>query len=125
MNTARSRQREARNIEPIQIDVRCNTSLSQIIDPDGVLFEAPGVIALKFKRRQGKQVEILVLFDPVALKETEELSRVKFVLPQNGIVKKTAILNIKINITGPPGVTEKWAKKINTKAILRLINTGA
>lgn len=114
----------ARKMVPIEVRVRCNVTTSAKIDPDGVLFESPGVIALKFKQNRRGQSKVEVYFDPVSLKNTEELSKLVFRHPRKGVGRKSIVLNFRITVRGPPNLVEAWAKKFDTKAILRQIDGG-
>lgn len=124
MMAVQSARDKARKLVPIELRVRSNVTTSTKIDPDGVLFESPGVIALKFKRNRRGQSKVEVYFDPVSLKNTEELSKLVFRHPREGVGRKSIVLNFRITVTGPPNLIEAWAKKFDTKAILRQIDGG-
>ena len=95
---------------------------SQTIDPDNVVFERPGVIALKLKGYDEGKATVEVYFDPVSLKDTKTLSVVDLKMPKNGVDKKTAVLNATIHISGPASEVEAWAKRIDTKGVLAQID---
>jgi len=109
---------------PIELQITLNTSQRQTIDPDMVVFEKSGVIALIVDKKDEKRNRLLVFFDPVALKETKTLSRVDFKQPEGGVVKKTAVLNATIEISGPAAEIKAWAQRINTGLILGQIDSG-
>ena len=119
-------QIEAENAkkEPIEISLQFNSNPGQAIDPDAVVFEKPGVIALKFKiSGDEEKVRIAVYCDPVHLKETKTLSRVDLSDKQNkGVTKKTTVQNATIELTGPAAVVEAWAKGIATSKVLSQID---
>jgi hypothetical protein len=119
-------QLEAENAkkEPIEINLQFNSNPGQAIDPDAVVFERPGVIALKFKTSGDEEkVRIAVYFDPVHLKDTKTLSRVDLSDKQNtGVMNKTTVQNATIELIGPTAVVEQWAKGIATGKVLSQID---
>ncbi|MBI3754892.1 MAG: hypothetical protein HY265_01860 [Deltaproteobacteria bacterium] len=117
-------QMEAEKKAPVEIRVNLNSNPSQTIDPDNVVFEKPGVIALRLKEGEEDKAKIEIYFDPVSLKDTKTLSVVDLKMPKDGVDKKTAVLNATISISGPANEVEAWAKKIDTKAVLGQIDAG-
>jgi hypothetical protein len=119
-------QIEAENAkkEPIEISLQFNSNPSQAIDPDAVVFEKPGVIALKFKTSGDQEnIRIAVYCDPVHLKETKTLSRVDLSDKQNkGVANKTTVQNATIELIGPAAVVEAWAKGIATGKVMSQID---
>jgi hypothetical protein len=111
--------------EPIEVSLRFNSNPGQAIDPDAVLFERPGVIALKFKSGgDADKIRVAVYCDPVHLKDTQKLSRVNMSdNPAKGVLKKTTVLNATIEMSGPTAVVEVWAKGIATGKILGQIDS--
>jgi hypothetical protein len=109
--------------DPIQVEVHINQNPGNTIDPDGVLLEKPGVIAIKTgsDKENGKS-RVLVAFDPIALKQTGTLSRLDLKMPEDGVTSKTAVLNIVVNLDGPASEVESWVKKIDTGKILGQIS---
>ena len=113
---------EARK-EPVEVSLQFNSNPGQTIDPDAVVFERPGVIALKFKAGDEDKVRIAVYCDPVHLKDTKTLSRVDLSDKQDkGVTKKNAVLNVVIEMTGPAAVVEGWAKGIATDKVLAQVD---
>jgi hypothetical protein len=109
--------------EPIQINVQFNSNPGTTIDPDAVIFERPGVIALiRQEDKSTDKAEINVYVDPVALKDTKQLSTVKMSYPEDGVTKRVAVLNATITLHGPKTEIETWAKRIDTKKVLAQIN---
>lgn len=109
--------------EPIGVNLHCNSNPYATIDPDAVMFEKAGVIALKHASdNNSKTVRISVYFDPVALKSTKELSRVDMKMPEGGVAQKTALLNMTVEISGPPAEVESWVKRIDTGKVLAQIS---
>ncbi|HKZ46559.1 MAG TPA: hypothetical protein VJ202_04165 [Thermodesulfobacteriota bacterium] len=115
-------QMEAEKKEPVEIRVNFNSNPSQTIDPDNLVFEKPGVIALKLKGYDEGKATVEVYFDPVSLKDTKTLSVVDLKMPKEGVDKKTTVLNATITLSGPASEVEAWAKKIDTKAVLSQID---
>jgi hypothetical protein len=110
--------------DPLDLQIRLNTSQTQTLDSDMILLEKPGVIALITDNRDEKKNRLLVLFDPDVLKDTKTLSRVELKQPKEGVSKKNAVLNATIEIIGPAAVTKAWVKQINTGAVLGQIDSG-
>ena len=110
--------------DPIRVDLHLNSNPGATIDPDAVVFERPGVIALKNKvGGDDQQLQVVVYCDPVKLKETETLSRVDLsVNPDPGVKTKTTIRHLAIEMTGPKDVVEEWSKKIDTQKVLAQID---
>ena len=107
---------------PIEIRININSSSGEAIDPDGVLFERAGVIALKEKNdATDEKGKVRVFFDPVNLKDTKELSKVDMKMPEKGVSSKTAVFNITIEFDGPTTEIEAWAKKIESGKVLAQI----
>lgn len=109
--------------EPVEINVSLNDYANQTIDPDSVVFEKPGVIALRLKQdaSDADKAAIVAYFDPVALKETKTLSSIKYKMPE-GVDTKTTVLNATVRLSGPSAEVEAWAKKMDTKGILSQID---
>ena len=111
--------------EPIAVSLRFNSNPNATIDPDAVVFERPGVIALKnVSDPSSEKIRIAVYFDPVALKDTKQLSRVDLKQPENGTSKRTLMLNATIELSGPVADVEAWAKRIDTKKVLAQIDAA-
>jgi hypothetical protein len=109
--------------EPIEVSVRLNNNPGAVIDPDAVVFEHHGVIALKSNVENGTE-RIAVYFDPVALKETKQLSRVDLKQPEDGVAKRTLVMNVSIEVSGPPAEIEPWVKKVDVSKVLAQIDSG-
>jgi hypothetical protein len=109
---------------PIEIRIMLNTYETQTLDSDMIVFEKPGVIALIVDYKDENRNRLIVCFDPVTLKETKTLSRMELKQPDDGVSKKTAVLNATIEIIGPASETKAWAKQINIGAVLGQIDSG-
>jgi hypothetical protein len=111
--------------EPINVDVNFNYGSGATIDPDAVVFEKPGVIALRSTDGgETEKVRVTVYFDPVSLKNTKQLSRVEMKTPEGGITRRSSVLNITIQLHGPTAEVEAWAKKIDTGKVLAQIDAA-
>jgi hypothetical protein len=71
--------------EELTVNIQFNMNPYAGIDPDGVLFEKSGVIALADSDVSNSSGQVYVYFDPVALRETETLSKVELSTPQDGV----------------------------------------
>jgi hypothetical protein len=113
------------NKEPVRVNVQFNSGAGAVIDPDAVLFEHPGVIALRSQDSgtPGK-VRVVIYCDPVSLKDTKQLSRVALKQPEGGIAKRTAVLNATVEFDGPTAEVEPWAKKVDTRKILAQLDAA-
>ena len=109
--------------EPIDVDVQLNSNPGATIDPDAVLFEKAGLIAVKSidESNAGKE-RIWIYFDPVNLKDTKQLSRVDLKLPDGGVAKRNIVLNATIELQGPTADVEALAKQVDTHAVLGQID---
>jgi hypothetical protein len=112
---------QAERKEPIAIDIRINRYQIAAIDPDGVVLEKPGFIALAGKSSRNGMARVRCFFDPVALKETETLSQVNLPHPKDGLAGKTEVGNIVIDLEGPEKEIHEWVKRINISAVLKRI----
>ncbi len=109
--------------EPIAVSVRFNSNPGATIDPDAVVFERSGVIALKnVSDPSSEKIRIAIYVDPVALKETKQLSRVDLKQPEGGVSKRTVMLSATIELSGPAADVEAWAKRVDTKKVLAQID---
>jgi hypothetical protein len=109
--------------DPVQVSVSFNSNPGAVIDPDMVVFERPGVIALKSGVENGSE-RIAVYCDPVSLKDTKQMSRVEMKQPEGGVAKKTLVLNVTIEVTGPTAGIEPWVKLVDVKKVLAQIDSG-
>lgn len=108
--------------DPVNISLRFNSNPSTTIDPDAVVFENPGVIALKSKQTDADKLQIMIFYDPVKLKETQTLA--SFDLNDSarpGISDKTIVHNITIEFDGPSEIIEDWSKQVANDDVLAQI----
>ncbi len=109
--------------EPIEVSVQLNSNPGAVIDPDAVVFEHPGVIALKSNVESGTE-RIDIYFDPVSLKETKQLSRVDLKKPEEGVTRRTLVMSVAVEVSGPAAEIEPWVKKVDSKKVLSQIDAG-
>ncbi|MBI4428141.1 MAG: hypothetical protein HY562_03395 [Ignavibacteriales bacterium] len=109
---------------PIRIDVYFNRGENETIDPDGVLFEGMGFIALKSVQGENEgNTRVRVYFDPSSLKDTKTLSRIDFNQGQGAKKSsKTSVKYVTVEFVGPIVPVETWAKKLNTKTVLSQVD---
>jgi len=111
------------NKEPIEVHIVFNNGGEFAIDPDAVLFEKTGVIALKQKDEgTDEKGEVAIYVDPVALKNTKQLSKAELRIPEKGTTSKTAVFNVVVRLHGPMEAIEAWAKSVDTGKILAQID---
>jgi hypothetical protein len=114
--------------DQLGLRISMNISGEWPIDPDNVVFEKPGVIAFVAKGDDTGEVlgngksSIIVFFDPIALKDTKQLSKVVLKHPKDGVASKTTIETAWVVLSGPLEEIKAWANRIDTTAILNLID---
>lgn len=109
---------------PIEVDVSLNQSGYEPIDPDLVVLEKPGLIALKTGQGDegDPQVTVTVFFQPSALKDTKKLSKVE--VKTGTVPAKTSVVSVIIKVEGPAGDVEEWVKRMDTKTVLAQIDAA-
>jgi len=93
------------------------------IDPDAVVFESPGAIALRDTDVEGEEGQVTVYLDPVALRQTETLSKVEIKTPDDGVTSKSGVYNVTISLHGTIADIEAWVKSFNTGEMLAVIDS--
>jgi len=109
--------------EDMSVDVQFNVNPQTGIDPDAVFFEKPGVIALTNYDTARKSGQLVVYFDPVALRETETLSKVELKTPDDGVKNRAGVYNVTISLNGEVADMESWVGNFDTKAVLAVIDS--
>jgi hypothetical protein len=109
--------------EQLSVNVQFNSGAYAAIDPDGVVFESPGVIALRDSDVAGESGTVTVYLDPVALRETETLSSLELKTPDDGVANKTGIFNIQISLQGAIADAEAWVQSFDTAKMLSVIDS--
>ena len=99
-----------------------NRNAYQEIDPEGVVWETPGAIALRLDAGDPANAKLLLAFDPRALADTQSLSLISladsFATPT---AEKSAVRTVVVELTGPEAVVTAWAETVDRAAILGLI----
>jgi hypothetical protein len=105
--------------ENMTVYVQLNMNPTVGIDPDAVVLERSGVIALRDKDDpSGEKGNVTVYVDPVALKATEELSKIELRTDQNGVSNRTGVYHVVIQLNGTLGDIESWVKSFDYGAML-------
>jgi len=106
----------------LSANIQFNANSYAGIDPDGVLFEGPGYIALREQQVSEDTGQVVIYFDPVALRETETLSKVELKTPDDGVSNRTGVFNVTIWLNGMMADAEAVAKGIDTADVLAVID---
>jgi len=109
--------------EDLYVNIQFNMNPYAGIDPDGVLFEKTGVIALADSDVSDTSGQVHVYFDPVALRETETLSKVELRTPQDGVSNRSGVFNVTITLNGAVEDIKSLAQGIDTNAVLAVIDS--
>jgi hypothetical protein len=108
--------------EPLQVYVQLNMNPSVGIDPDAVVLEQPGVIALREKEVSSDEGSVTVYIDPVALQATQELSKIELRTADDGVTNKTGVYHVVIQLNGAVADIESWVKGFDFDAMLGVID---
>jgi hypothetical protein len=108
--------------ENMTVYVRFNQNPTVGIDPDAVVLEQPGVIALRSKSGSGDRGDVTVYLDPVALRATQELAKIELRTADTGVSNKTGLYHIVIQLNGSVADAEAWVKTFNFAPMLAAID---
>jgi hypothetical protein len=109
--------------ENMQVYVQLNQNPTVGIDPDAVVLERAGVIVLKDEDNGSNgRGNVTVYVDPVALRATQELSKIELRTDQSGVGNRTGVYHVVIQLNGTVADAEAWAKTFNYDAILGVID---
>lgn len=108
--------------EPLQAYVQLNMNPSVGIDPDAVVLERPGVIALRDKEVSSDKGRVTVYIDPVALKATEELSKIELRTADDGVGNKTGVFHVVVQLNGTLTDIESWVRDFDFDSMLAVID---
>jgi hypothetical protein len=108
--------------EAMTVYVQLNMNPTVGIDPDAVVLEQPGVIALRDTEVASGTGSVTVYIDPVALKATKELSKIELRTADDGVSNKIGIYHIVIQLNGTVADIEEWVKSFNFKTMLGVID---
>jgi hypothetical protein len=107
----------------MQVYVQLNQNPTVGIDPDAVVLERSGVIVLREKSSASSGTgNVTVYVDPVALKATEELSRIELRTADDGVTNKAGVFHVVIQLNGTLADIEAWVKSFDYPAILAVID---
>lgn len=107
----------------MQIAVQLNMNPSVGIDPDAVVLEQPGVIALRDRDGTDGKGSVTVYIDPVALKDTQELSKIELRTDDEGVGNKTGVFHVVIRLDGALTDIESWVQSFDFGAMLAVIDS--
>ncbi|MCB1693927.1 MAG: hypothetical protein KDI19_14255 [Pseudomonadales bacterium] len=111
-------------LRPVELAAHINDYASATIDPDAVLRDGPGFIAIRTDQDLNDGTErVSVYFDPVELKDAQEVASFEFPSSYRAL-GKLDILNLRVEISGPVAAVEKMVKGIEAQTILQTL-TGA
>ncbi len=108
--------------EPLQVYLQFNMNPSVGIDPEAIVLEQPGVIALRQKELNSDRGQVTVYMDPVALKSTGELAKFELRTDQDGVGNRTGLYHIVIQANGAVPDIESWIGDFNYAAMLGVID---
>ena len=109
--------------ENMQVYVQLNQNPTVGIDPDAVVLEKPGVIALRDGDNSSSgRGNVTVYVDPVALRATQELAKFELRTDHNGVSNRIGVYHVVIQLNGTMADAEAWAQTFNYNAILGVID---
>jgi hypothetical protein len=109
--------------ENMTVYVRFNQNPSVGIDPDAVVLEQPGVIALRAKSGGADdRGDVTVYLDPVALRATQELSKIELRTADTGVSNRTGLYHIVIQLNGSVTDAEAWVNDFDFAPMLAVID---
>ena len=106
----------------ITVEININSNPSLTIDPESVLFEKPGCIAVFSETSEGN-TEVTIALDPVILKETQTVSLINFYPHfESTYADKNTVKCAYIKMKGPSDVVKKWAGQMDVGKALAAVN---
>lgn len=109
--------------EDMQVYIELNMNPVVGIDPDAVVLEQPGVIALRRKDDpSGAKGEVTVYLDPVALAATEQLSKIELRTAEDGVTNRSGVFHVVIQIDGELPDIESWVEGFDYPAMLAVFD---
>jgi hypothetical protein len=108
--------------KPMQVYVQLNQNPSVGIDPEAVVLERAGVIALREKKVSSDEGSVTVYIDPVALRAPQDLAKVELRTANDGVNSKTGVYHVVIQLNGTVADLESWVKRFDYDAILGVID---
>ncbi len=107
-------------VPEIRIEIIANQSDSITADPDSILLEKPGTMAVATNNDE-MDFRAAVYFHPKALSGSSQAARIEISLPES-IRTKTGIVDFVVRFTGPADLVKKWISKIQHNAVLSNID---
>ena len=110
-------------LSEIQIRVDANTAGSGTIDPDAVMRDGEGFIALRNSKDGSGNEQVSIWFDPVALKNAHQLAS----FDMNGdyrVDSKLALWSIEVSLSGPASFLDDMVKNIDAAKVLGTLTTS-
>ena len=104
--------------EPMQVYVQLNMNPSVGIDPEAVVLERTGVIALREQRVSSDTGSVTVYIDPVALRAPQDLAKVELRTANDGVSSKTGVYHVVIQLNGTVEDLESWVETFDYDAML-------
>jgi hypothetical protein len=92
------------------------------IDPEAVVLERRGVIALREKKVSSDTGSVTVYIDPVALAAPQDLAKVELRTADDGVGNKTGVYHVVIQLNGAVADLETWVKSFDYDAMLGVID---
>jgi hypothetical protein len=108
--------------QPMSVYVQLNQNPTVGIDPDAVVLEQAGVMVLRDKNVSDGRGNVTVYVDPVALRATQELSKIELRTADGGMPNKTGVYHVVIQLNGTVADAEAWAKTFDYGAMLGVID---
>lgn len=108
--------------EPMQVYVQFNMNPSVGIDPETIVLERPGVIALRQQELNSDRGQVTVYLDPVALQSPGDLAKFELRTDQNGVDNRTGLYHIVVQANGAVPDIEAWIQKFDYGAMLGVID---
>lgn len=106
----------------VMVKVALNRRVHQEIDPEGVIWEAPGALAMRVEGEEPGKALVMIAFDPKALADTKSLSLVSLGETLNpSSATKTAVRTVVIEMRGPEATVVEWAKTVDKGKLLGLV----
>lgn len=106
----------------IKVEIALNRDPYQTIDPEGVLWEAPGAIALK-TGKEADNIDVMLVFEPKTLADTAKVSKITLNDTVRAPAKaKTAVRSIVIELKGPEAAVTEWVQHVDKGKMLALIH---
>lgn len=109
---------------PLNINITVNGGNSGTIDPDTVIRDGQGFIAIRTNKDQTSGNEnISIYFDPVALKNAHQLAQ--FDLSGDYRVdSKLSLLSLRVDLSGPSNILEPMVKQVDVSKVLGTLTTS-